>query len=309
MSGPFWWSAGIVGVALLAGVACSPGPEEDRAGVTPIESRSPDASAAPDDTIDFPAALETSGWEATRVIDGDTLVVEGPDGDVTVRIIGINTPERGECFADEATDALEELVDGEELELVEDVSDLDQYGRALRYVETTSGVDVGAELVADGMAIARRYEPDVDRSSRYQSLQERARTDRRGLWARDACGSGASDPVAIVIDVNADAPGGDNEDLNGEWVRFTNRSDAPVDLDGWQVADESATHRYVFADRTLASAGSVTLFTGCGVDDDEAVYWCKTDSAVWNNSGDTVFLRDANGNIAAVLGYGESVGS
>ena len=189
------------------------------------------------------------------------------------------------------------------------MSDLDQYGRAVRYVETAGGVDVGAELVANGMAIARRYEPDVDRSSGYQSLQERARTDGRGLWAPDACGGGTADPVAIVIDVNADAPGDDNENLNGEWVRFTNGSDAPVDLDGWQVADESATHRHLFGDRTLAPGASVMLFTGCGVDTDAAVFWCKTDSAVWNNSGDTVFLRDANGNVVAASGYGESVGS
>ena len=307
MIGRSWWRAGIVVAALVAGAACSPGSEGERAGVTSPESHQADTSAASNDTIDREAA--TGGWRATQVIDGDTLVVEGPDDEVTVRIIGINTPERGECFADEATDALETLVDGEGLELVADVSDLDQFGRALRYVETTTGVDIGAELVALGLAIARRYEPDVERSSRYQSLQERARTDGRGLWARDACGSSTSESVAIAIDVNADASGGDNENLNGEWVRFTNRSDTAVDLDGWQVADESATHRYVFANLALAPRGSVTLFTGCGVDDDEAVYWCKTDSAVWNNSGDTVFLRDANGNIAEVLEYSESAGS
>jgi len=300
--------AGSVCLVFVAAVACSPA-ADDRAGVTSPEAGSPDASAAPDDTAGRPVPRQAGGWTATRVIDGDTLVVEGPGVEVTVRIIGINTPERGECFADEATDALEALVDGEELELVTDVSDLDQFGRAVRYVETASGVDIGAELVASGMAIARRYEPDVDRSSTYQSLQERARTDGRGLWAPDACGGGTSDPVSIVIDVNADAPGDDNENLNGEWVRFTNGSDAPVDLDGWQVADESATHRHLFADRTLAPGASVTLFTGCGVDTDDAVYWCKTDSAVWNNGGDTVFLRDANGNVVAVSGYGEFIGS
>jgi len=302
------WRAGLVGVVLVSVVACSPASSQS-GGVTPPETASPDASAAPDDTAGRPVSPPASGWTATRVIDGDTLVVEGPDGEVTVRIIGINTPERGECFADEATDALEALVDGEELELVTDVSDLDDFGRVVRYVETSSGVDIGAELVASGMAIARRYEPDADRSSTYQSLQERARTDGRGLWALDACGGGTPDPVAILIDVNADAPGDDNENLNGEWVRFSNGSDAPVDLDGWQVADESATHRHLFTDRTLAPGASVMLFTGCGVDTDEAVYWCKTDSAVWNNSGDTVFLRDANGNVVAASGYGESVGS
>jgi hypothetical protein len=29
-------------------------------------------------------------------------------------------------------------------------------------------------------------------------------------------------------------------------------------------------------------------------------------SAVWNNSGDTVFLRDGNGNIVVTFAYGDS---
>ena len=45
----------------------------------------PIASAAP-----AGAAL----WTATEVVDGDTIHVDGPDGEQTVRMIGINAPER-----------------------------------------------------------------------------------------------------------------------------------------------------------------------------------------------------------------------
>jgi hypothetical protein len=54
------------------------------------------------------------------------------------------------------------------------------------------------------------------------------------------------------------------------------------------------------------SRRSVTLFTGCGTDDDTNRYWCASGSAVWNNSGDTVFLRDGKGNIVVSLSYGDS---
>ncbi len=47
----------------------------------------------------------------------------------------------------------------------------------------------------------------------------------------------------------------------------------------------------------------MTVFTGCGVATDDEVYWCSEGSAVWNNSGDTVFLRDPNGNLVAVHTY------
>ena len=248
----------------------------------------------------------TDAWRSTEIVDGDTLYVSGPAGEVEVRIIGINTPESGECFSEEATDALAELVDGNDLVLVADRSDVDQFGRALRYVETVDGVDVGAELVADGFAIARRYPPDDARADRYAELQRDAQQAGRGLWAPDACGASDLDGVDIVIDVNADAPGDDGVNLNGEWVRFTNAGAEAIDLDGWEVADESASHRYTFTDLRLEPGADVTLFSGCGPDDETARYWCVSGSAVWNNSGDTVFLRDRSGNIVASLSYGDS---
>jgi len=110
----------------------------------------------------------------------------------------------------------------------------------------------------------------------------------------------------VVIDVNADAPGDDGVNLNGEWVRFTNAGAEAVDFDGWEVADESASHRYTFTDLRLEPGAEVTLFSGCGPDDETARYWCMSGSAVWNNSSDTVFLRDGNGNIVTSLSYGDS---
>lgn len=248
----------------------------------------------------------TDNWRSTEIVDGDTLYVSGPLGELEVRIIGVNTPESGECFSEEATDALRELVAGNDLALVVDRSDIDQYGRALRFVETTGGVDVGAELVANGFAIARRYPPDDARAGTYAELQREAQREGRGLWAPDACGAGDLDGVEIVIDVTADAPGDDGENLNGEWVQFTNAGADAVDLDGWEVADESASHRYTFTDLRLEPGAEVTLCSGCGPDNETARYWCVSGSAVWNNSGDTVFLRDGNGNIVASLSYGDS---
>jgi micrococcal nuclease len=257
-------------------------------------------------TDDVAAGADADGWRSTEVVDGDTLDVAGPSGELTVRIIGINTPELGECFADEATDALAGLVDGVELVLVADRSDVDQFGRALRYVETAEGVDVGAELVAGGFAIARRYPPDEARAGRYAALQREAQAAGRGLWASDSCGTGVSAGVEIGLDVNADAPGDDSVNLNGEWVVFTNLGAERIDLDGWEVADESASNRYRFDGLRLEPGASVTLFSGCGTDDDSSRYWCTSGSAVWNNDGDTVFLRDPDGNIVASLSYGSS---
>ena len=290
---------GVIAAVSLAGcTSASPDGTADGGGSS-VET--PTSSPPPQS-----ATEETDNWTSTEIVDGDTLYVSGPLGELEVRIIGVNTPESGECFSEDATDALAELVTGNDLVLVVDRSDVDQFGRALRYVETADGVDVGAELVADGFAIARRYPPDDARADTYAELQRTAQREGRGLWAPDACGASDRGGVDIVIDVNADAPGDDGVNLNGEWVRFTNAGADTVDLDGWEVADESASHRYTFNDLRLEPGAEVTLFSGCGRDGETARHWCMSGSAVWNNSGDTVFLRDGNGNIVVSLSYGES---
>ncbi len=174
--------AGLITAVLLAG--CTSAGSDGTAGGAGT-SVDPGAATAPspDD------AAESASWRSAEVVDGDTLYVSGPEGQLEVRIVGINTPESGECFSEEATDALTELVAGIDLVLVTDRSDVDQYGRALRYVETTDGVDVGAELVNGGFAIARRYPPDDARADRYADLQRDAQAAGRGLWASDACGA------------------------------------------------------------------------------------------------------------------------
>jgi micrococcal nuclease len=265
-----------------------------------------DGAAVPTASTSTAPDGEGGSWRSVRVVDGDTLEVSGPGGEMTVRVIGVNTPESGECFGDEATEVLAGLVAGADLVLVEDRSDVDRFGRALRYVETAEGVDVGAELVAGGFAIARRYPPDDARADVYADLQREAQREQRGLWAPDACGAGDGVGARIEVEMNADAPGDDGQNLNGEWVRFTNVGADPVDLDGWEVADESASNRYRFTDLRLGPGADVTLFSGCGADDDANRHWCVSSSAVWNNSGDTVFLRDEQGNIVVSFSSGDS---
>jgi micrococcal nuclease len=86
------------------------------------------------------------------VIDGDTIEVS--DG-ARIRLIGIDTPERGECGYSEATAYLARLVGGNAVVLVSGArDDVDRYGRLLRYVEV-EGIDANLEMIRSGLAIAR----------------------------------------------------------------------------------------------------------------------------------------------------------
>lgn len=240
------------------------------------------------------------------VTDGDTLTVEINGVNERVRLIGINAPEAGECFAAEATAELRSLTVDTTVRLVIDQSNRDDFGRLLRYVFVDAGargtIFVNEVLVTGGFAIANRYAPDTARADELDVAQEVAQAAERGLWSPGACGPPALVDL-VISEVNADAPGDDNENKNGEWVTIRSRSGA-ADLSGFVLKDESASHRFTFPDGfVLGQGASVRVFTGCGSNSETNLYWCNPGSAVWNNSGDTAFLLDTNGNLVTQYSY------
>jgi micrococcal nuclease len=117
-----------------------------------------------------------------EIIDGDTIDVDINGQVYRVRYIGMDTPERGMPFFTEATGANEELVGGQTVILVKDVSETDQFGRLLRYVYLLDGTFVNAELVRQGFAQAATYPPDVAHQDLFTQLQQDARNASVGLW-------------------------------------------------------------------------------------------------------------------------------
>ena len=111
-----------------------------------------------------------------RVIDGDTIVVNVDGVEEKVRLVGIDTPERGECGFAEATQALRLLLSFPNLGLIEaGGDDRDRYGRLLRYLDI-DGQDPGLELIRAGLAVAAfdsrtGYEKHT-REDSYVSLDE-----------------------------------------------------------------------------------------------------------------------------------------
>jgi endonuclease YncB( thermonuclease family) len=247
----------------------------------------------------FDGSTETA--TVVTVTDGDTIRVNNAAGtDVRVRLIGINTPEADECFGPESTEALEFLVEGKKITMVGDVADMDDFSRLLRYVYLHDGTFVNEVMVREGFALANEYPPNVAQSEVLATAQKRAKSEDLGLWADDSCGE-PSEVTLEITEVEYDAPGNDNDNLNGEWVSVVNRGSTAADMTGWVLKDESATHRFNFPKGMELDVGTeVRVFTGCGIDtvgpSSAELYWCE-DGSVWNNDGDTVFLLDPEGNI------------
>lgn len=120
----------------------------------------------------------------SEVIDGDTIILSTGE---RVRYIGIDTPETvhptkdKECYGSEASRINEEWVLGKEVRLEKDVSEIDRYGRLLRYVWLDEKM-INQELVKQGYAIAKAYPPDVKYQKIFETDQLIAQSKNVGLW-------------------------------------------------------------------------------------------------------------------------------
>ncbi|WP_348607739.1 lamin tail domain-containing protein [Halobaculum rarum] len=84
------------------------------------------------------------------------------------------------------------------------------------------------------------------------------------------------------------------DDVEDEYVTFRNTGDETLNLSGWVVENEDGK-RFVFPNGFTLDAGqNVTVHSGRGSDADTEVYWGAT-SAVWDDDGDTITVRTADG--------------
>jgi micrococcal nuclease len=130
-------------------------------------------------------------------VDGDTLHLAGQEEsdalrrgeDTTVRLLEIDTPEHGrsggpeECFADEASRALRDLLPvGAEVWVTADRDLRDPYGRTLLYLWTGSGELVNLAMVREGYAEAVLFEPNDAYIDLMRDAEADARAEGRGMW-------------------------------------------------------------------------------------------------------------------------------
>ncbi len=185
-----------------------------------------------------PAATAVPGLPTAlviRVIDGDTVELEGG---ARVRYTGIDTPESTsvvECYGPEATARNRQLVEGLIVELETDISETDRFGRLLRYVYV-NGVMVNELLVREGFAKVTTFPPDVRYEALFLAAQQQAQASGAGLWS--ACqapeptvtptqtsGQGDCDPAYPTICVPSPPP-----DLNcGDIPQYSNFDVLPPD--------------------------------------------------------------------------------
>ncbi|MEM9564311.1 MAG: lamin tail domain-containing protein [Actinomycetota bacterium] len=232
--------------------------------------------------------------DVVRLSDGDSgwFLIDGDE--VEIRLLGYNAPERFEgdggplsCNGQAAELALADLLaDAEAVEAVGD--ETDRFGRRLVDL-AVDGRSVVDRLVADGRGLAT----GDDRDGRVAMWA--AADAGRGLWG-DECGVAAADGL-VIERVEADPPGRDEENLNGEVVELVNTGPEAIDLTGWDIRDDSASHRFDL-EGTMGPGERLVIRMGAGRSTPGELF-LDSGTPVWSNRGDTVLVIDPGGVVAA----------
>ena len=131
-----------------------------------------------------------TAFKVLRAIDGDTIEIEQDGKPVTVRLIGVDTPETVhpqkplEAFGKEASKFTSNLLKGESVYLEYDRDKTDKYGRTLAFVyRAPDGLFVNLEIIRQGYGHAyTKYPFDDKLMTLFRAYEKDAREAGRGLW-------------------------------------------------------------------------------------------------------------------------------
>jgi hypothetical protein len=208
-----------------------------------------------------------------RVIDGDTIVV---DNNTHVRMLGINTPEKGEKYSNEAKVFLEKLVLNKTVELEYGKERKDLYGRTLAYV-ILNDKNINVEQVKNGFANFYIYNKDVH-TIQLEEAWKSCLINNKNLCEKsnDKCS------VCVVL-----------KEIKNQTIVFQNNCSFKCNLTNWDIKDEGRKH-FNFGNFILDR--NVSIIVGNGTNSKDKLFW-KGESYVWTAGGDTLFLRDAKGKL------------
>lgn len=123
----------------------------------------------------------------TRVVDGDTIVVDIEGKLEKVRLIGVDTPETVhpskpvEYFGKEASDFTKRMVERKNVRLEYDWQKRDKYSRVLGYVYLEDGTFLNAEIIKQGYGFAYTKYP-FKYLDEFRQYEKEARENKKGLW-------------------------------------------------------------------------------------------------------------------------------
>ena len=184
----------LFGIGLLALAFTLLGVENSQTTATPSVPQLANVTTSMTDGATTPP-LPNDTYPVAKVIDGDTISIIKDGKTVTLRLIGLDTPETVDprkpvqCFGKAASDKAKELLTGKNVRLETDASQgtFDKYGRTLAYVFLPSGTNFNEYMIAEGYGHEYTYDLPYKYQEEFKAAESRAQEEKRGLWADDTC--------------------------------------------------------------------------------------------------------------------------
>ena len=242
------------------------------------------------------------------IIDGVTIEVKIGEEIYPVRYIGLD-------MLDSAADPTvwtrmaeknRELVEGKEVLLIQDETDIPYEGKLWRYV-MVGGVFANLEMVQQGYAIASPIPPYTRCDPTFLQAEMSAVAAQRGLWAPGPTPTRTFPPPTATVattgmmEIIRVSKRGTEWQEPEEYVEIRNSGEEPIQLLGWTLRDDQ-NHVFVFPSFVLGSGGFCRVYTNwyrpssCG-------FSYFSPSPIWDDEGDCAYLKDALGNLISKFCY------
>jgi len=191
-----------------------------------------------------------------RIIDGDTI----ESNKTSIRLLGINTPERGELYYEEAKEFLENEILNKTVNLKYGKERYDKYDRTLAYV-FFNNQNINLKLVENGLANYYFYDGKDEYSNALEKAWEDCIDKNINLCEKSV------DKCAGCIDIK-------------DSTTLKNNCSFECDISNWGIKGEGRK-KFVFSDEILKSQEETSF------------------ELELTESGDTIFLRDDEGGLVA----------
>ncbi len=218
-----------------------------------------------------------------RIIDGDTAESNG----TSIRLLGINTPEKGEAYYSEAKEFLEGLILNETVRLEFGKDKKDKYERTLAYLYLGTE-NINKKLIEEGYA---NYYFPSGKDIHYNEFKESwEQCIEKNINLCESSDDKCSECI-ILQDLN----------IETQTITLHNSCNFDCELTGWEIKDEGRK-KFVFDEFIFPEDEEIEILVGEKENTGNILYW-KGEDYVWTDSGDTLFLRDNQGKLVLWEGY------
>lgn len=218
-------------------------------------------------TVKTPSSQYTY-YSVTSVVDGDTIKISRDGTVVTLRLIGMDTPETVDprkpvqCFGKEASNKAKELLSDKKVRIEMDPTqgEFDKYDRTLAYVYRDDGLFYNKYMIEQGYAHEYTYNLPYKYQTEFKTAQKSAQSGQLGLWSPTTCNGDTTSSSSSTQTAPA------NTQTSGKFYTssyYSSKYYYPESCDGWKSLSQSYLKSFESLEALLATYPSKTMSPQC----------------------------------------------